>query len=651
MRSGIDVAHLKPSVRPQDDLFRHVNGGWLDTVEIPADRSIFGTFHQLRDDAEGQLRSLVEEAAAGDGPTGSEVRKVGDLYSSFMAQDAVDALGATPIAAQFDAVDAVTDLADLTRTFGELASGGVGGPFGFWVNADARASDTYILYLSQGGLSLPDESYYREESFAAVREGFLAHVARMLELAGRPDAEGTAARIMALETRVAGHHWDRVSNRDATRTYTKLARPDLEALSPGLDWTAWAAPLGMPESALKEVVVRQPDFLSALCDLLRSVPLQDWKDWLAWQVVHAAAPLLSTPFVEENFDFYGRTLTGAPELRERWKRGVALVESALGEALGKLYVQRHFSPAAKTRMIELVDNLVEAYRRSITDLDWMSAATRERALTKLDRFTPKIAYPDSWRDYTALAIDPADLVGNARRAETYELQRMFGKLGTPVDRDEWFMTPQTVNAYYNPLMNEIVFPAAILQPPFFDAEADQAANYGAIGAIIGHEIGHGFDDQGSKYDGSGNLNDWWTDADRAEFEKRTARLIAQYDALEPLQTPGQHVNGALTVGENIGDLGGLSIAYYAYRIALGDQPGPVLDGFTGDQRFFVAWAQGWRTKARDAEVLRRLALDPHSPDEFRCNAVVRNLDVFHETFAVTPGDGLWLDKHERVRIW
>jgi putative endopeptidase len=661
MRSGIDTDLFSPSIRPQDDLFRHVNGRWIAETEIPQDRSNYGTFYQLRDAAEIQLRQIVEDSAAaalaGNAPEGSEARKVGDLYGSFMDEDTVNRLGTEPIAAQLAVVDAVTDRDGLVRALGTLERAGVGGLFGWYVNGDAKASDQYIVYLSQSGLSLPDESYYREDTFAEFRTAFVPHVERMLDLAGvgtahgLPGAAHAAERIMALETLLATSHWDRVSNRDADKTYTKLDRAGLQALIPQFDLAAWIDALGVPASAFDEVVVRQPSYLTGLGQALEDVPLEDWKIWLTWQVVHSAAPLLSQPFVAENFDFYGRTLTGTPVQRERWKRGVSIVEGALGEALGKLYVERHFPPDAKARMVELVQHLIEAYRQSITGLDWMSQETRARALDKLEAFTPKIAYPDTWRDYSGLQIVPGDLVGNMRRAGEFELAREMDKLGKPVDRTEWFMTPQTINAYYNPLLNEIVFPAAILQPPFFDVAADDAANYGAIGAIIGHEIGHGFDDQGSKYDGQGNLHDWWTDSDRAEFEKRTRALIEQYDKLEPAQTPGHHVNGALTVGENIGDLGGLSIAYQAYRIALEGAEPPVIDGLTGWERFFIAWAQGWRSKARDTEIIRRLALDPHSPDEFRCNAVVRNMDAFHDAFALSADDELWLAEDQRVRIW
>jgi putative endopeptidase len=651
VRSGIDTSQLMPSVRPQDDLFRHVNGGWLDSASIPEDMAVYGTFHRLRDEAEAQLRAIVDEAAASDAEPGTPARKVGDLYASFMDAARAEELGAAPIADDLALAASVTDVPSLTQVLGQFAKGGIGGPFGFWVNGDAKQSDRTIIYLTQGGLSLPDESYYREETFAEIRAAFIEHVERMLTLAGVPTPADCAERIMALETRLAASHWDRVSNRDANKTYNKTDRAALDSLAPGFDWASWLEALEAPEGAFDSVVVRQPSYFGGFAAALQEVPIGDWVAWLQWRVVRSAASLLSEAFVNENFSFYGRTLTGAPQLRERWKRGVAMVEGTLGEALGQLYVERHFSPTAKARMVELVANLVEAYRRSIGELEWMGEQTRARALEKLDKFTPKIGYPDTWRDYSALEISRDDLIGNARRAEAFELARDFAKLSEPVDRSEWFMSPQTVNAYYNPLLNEIVFPAAILQPPFFDVDADDAANYGAIGAIIGHEIGHGFDDQGSKYDGEGNLNDWWTDDDRTEFDQRTQQLIAQYNVLEPRQTPGHRVNGELTVGENIGDLGGLSIGYTAYLISLDGQEPPRLDGLTGAQRFFFAWAQGWRTKARDTEVIRRLTVDPHSPDEFRCNAVVRNLDAFHDAFQVQPGDELWLDPGQRVRIW
>jgi len=640
MRSGIAREAMDLDVRPQDDLFGYANGTWIARTEIPEDRARHGTFNLLADAAELQLREIVE----------SDEGKVGDLYAGFMDEAEVDALGATPLTDDLAAIDAVRTSADLLRLLGSLQRQGVGGPFMPFVDTDARQSDRYIVYLEQGGLGLPDESYYRDDRFAEIRDAYVAHVEAMLALLGVPDAAGAAARVMALETMLASSHWDNVSTRDAVKSYTKLTRAELEKRTPGVDWAEWLEGLQGTEEVLAEVVARQPSYLEAMSAALTEVDVVDWKDWLRWHLVHSFAPYLSADLVAENFAFYGRTLTGAEQLRERWKRGVALVERALGEEAGRLYVERHFPPEAKERMLQLVDNLVEAYRRDIAQLDWMTDATRRRALEKLEAFTPKIGYPDTWRDYSALEIRRDDLVGNVRRASAFETDRQLRKLGGPVDRTEWFMTPQTVNAYYNPGMNEIVFPAAILQPPFFDLEADDAVNYGAIGSVIGHEIGHGFDDQGSRYDGAGNLVDWWTAEDRTAFDAKAQALIEQYAAFEPRALPGHRVNGELTVGENIGDLGGVTIAYAAYRIATGEEEPPVLDGLTGPQRFFIGWARVWQMKVRLPEMSRLLAIDPHSPPEFRAN-VVRNLQEFYDAFDVSEGDGLWLPEPERVRIW
>jgi putative endopeptidase len=473
----------------------------------------------------------------------------------------------------------------------------------------------------------------------------------MFGLAGEPEPADAARRLLALETAIAKGHWTTVDSRDALKTYNKRSREQLDELAPGIDWAGWLEGLGASEAAFTEVIVRQPDAIETAGRLLTELPLADWRVWLVFHHVRAAAPFLSSRFVDANFAFYGTRLSGIPELRERWKRGVDVVEAGLGEAVGRLYVARHFPPEHKAHMQRLVGWLIEAYRVDIEALDWMSPETRQRALDKLDRFTPKIGYPDRWRDYSALEITRDDLLGNVRRAAAFETDRNLGKIGEPIDRAEWHMTPQTVNAYYNPGMNEIVFPAAILRWPFFDPEADDAVNFGGIGAVIGHEIGHGFDDQGSRYDGDGNLRDWWTDADRAGFDARAKALIAQYDAFVPADLPpGNHVNGALTVGENIGDLGGITIAHKAYRLSLEGGEAPEIDGLTGSQRVFLGWAQVWRMVVRQAEQIRRLAIDPHSPPEFRAN-VVRNLEEFHQAFGVADGDGMWVPEEARVRIW
>ncbi|WP_280435401.1 M13 family metallopeptidase [Nocardia carnea] len=659
--SGIDLTHLDPAVRVQDDLFTHVNGAWLAGYEIPADRAVDGAFRTLYDRAELDVQEIIRNAA---GEPGSDARKIADLYASFMDTETVEAAGLTPVAEELRALANTTDRGEFAALIGRLQRTGVSGAVAVYVDTDDKNSQRYLVNATQSGIGLPDESYYRSDEYAEVRQSYIAHIDRMFALAAADsavadllDAESAGTRVFELERELAAGHWDVVRRRDAELGYNLTTFTALAEQNPEFDWGAWADGLAAGVSGegsllLSELVVRQPDYLRTFAQAWASVPLEEWRLWAQWRVLRARAPYLTEALVEENFGFYGRTLTGAQENRERWKRGVSLVQDLLGEAVGKLYVAQHFPPEAKAAMVRLVENLREAYRRNITELDWMTPATRKAALAKLDKFTPKIGYPDRWRDYSAVTVDPADLVGNYRRGYAAEHDRDLNKLGGPVDRDEWFMTPQTVNAYYNPGMNEIVFPAAILQPPFFDMNADDAANYGGIGAVIGHEIGHGFDDQGAKYDGDGNMVDWWSDADRAEFGKRTRALIDQYDVLSPADLPDEHtVNGEFTIGENIGDLGGLSIALQAYRISLNGQEPPVIDGLTGLQRVFFGWAQVWRTKTRPEEAVRRLAVDPHSPPEFRCNAVVRNIDAFHEAFEVKPEDALYLAPDERVKIW
>ncbi len=659
IRSGIDLSYVDSSVRPQDDLFGHVNGRWLDEYEIPADRATDGAFRTLADRAEEQVRDIITEAAAKNAPVGTDEQRssgstdaarIGDLYASFMDTDTVARVGVAPLLAELATIAEAPDRETLAVVLGRLQRTGIGGGTGVYVDTDSKDSTRYLLHMSQSGLGLPDESYYREASHAEILAAYPGHIARMLTLVyGEGPHAQTAERIVALETKLAAAHWDVVKRRDADLTYNLRAFTELATEAPGFDWSGWVGALG---AAPDEVVVRQPDYLTAFAALWASEPLEDWKQWLSWRVISSRASLLTDDLIAENFAFYGKTLSGTEAIRDRWKRGVGLVESLMGDAVGKLYVERHFPPEAKSRMDELVANLRKAYRVSITNLPWMTPETRERALEKLDKFTPKIGYPARWRDYSALTIDRADLYGNYQRGYALEYDRDLAKLGGPVDHDEWFMTPQTVNAYYNPGMNEIVFPAAILQPPFFDADADDAANYGGIGAVIGHEIGHGFDDQGAKYDGDGNLVNWWTDADRTEFGHRTAALIEQYESFTPRNLDSSHhVNGAFTVGENIGDLGGLSIALLAYELSLNGKEAPVIDGLTGVQRVLFGWAQVWRTKSRDAEAIRRLATDPHSPPEFRCNGVIRNLDAFYEAFEVDDDDALYLEPAQRVRIW
>lgn len=665
--SGIDLTHLDPAVRVQDDLFTHVNGAWLAGYEIPADRAVDGAFRTLYDRAELDVQEIIRTAT---GEPGTDARKIADLYASFMDTEAIESAGLSPVADELAALARITDRGEFAALLGRLQRTGVSGAVAVYVDTDDKNSQRYLVHATQSGIGLPDESYYRSDEYAQVRQSYIAHIDRMFALAAADphvagllggDSAGSGdsvgARVFEVERKLAAGHWDVVRRRDAELSYNLTTFAELAERHPEFDWAAWVGGLAEGVSAsgpelLAELVVRQPDYLRTFAEVWESEPLEEWLLWARWRVLRARAAYLTDALVEESFDFYGRTLTGAEENRERWKRGVSLVQDLLGEAVGKLYVAEHFPPEAKAAMVRLVENLREAYRRNISELEWMSPETRRAALAKLEKFSPKIGYPDRWRDYSAVSVDPGDPVGNYRRGFAAEHDRDLNKLGGPVDRDEWFMTPQTVNAYYNPGMNEIVFPAAILQPPFFDLQADDAANYGGIGAVIGHEIGHGFDDQGAKYDGDGNMVDWWSDADRTEFGKRSRALIDQYDRLSPADLPDEHtVNGEFTIGENIGDLGGLSIAVQAYKISLDGQQPPVIDGLTGLQRVFFGWAQVWRSKVRPEEAVRRLAVDPHSPPEFRCNAVVRNIDAFHEAFELTPEDALYLAPGERVRIW
>ena len=645
-REGMD-----PDIRPQDDLFGHVNGRWLVEAEIPSDRSSWGSFVHLADIAEEQVRVIIEDLAAGDDAARHEDgRKIGNLYASYMDTETIDHRGLRPVQPLLDAVASLRDVRDLAAFLGEFERIGGHGLFGSYVSTDSRNSDRYLFHLVQGGLGLPDKSYYTDDKFAEVRDKYVGYLTALLTLGGQADAAGAAATVLAIDTRMAAGHWERSETRDVQKTYNLLTRADLVELCPSFDWDAYVTNLGGNDRTIAEVCVRQPSYFAHLSTVLDEVPIEDWKQWLLSHVLRSSAPYLTDDFVETNFDFYGRTLNGTPELRARWKRGVALVEGAIGEAVGKEYVARHFPPSSKTQMEELVANLLAAYRQSISQLDWMSEETKQRAYDKLALFRPKIGYPDEFRDYSLLEVSPDDLIGNVAAAAAFETDRELRKIGSPVDRDEWFMLPQTVNAYYNPGNNEICFPAAVLQPPFFSPDAEPAENYGGIGSVIGHEIGHGFDDQGAQYDGEGNLNDWWTPDDKAAFELKSKALIEQYDGFEPRALPGEHVNGALTVGENIGDLGGITIGLKAYLISLDGEEAPVVDGRTGTQRVFLNFANVWRSKRRKELMLQLITVDPHSPDEFRAN-IVRNLDEFVEAFDVQPGDGLWLDPEDRVRIW
>jgi putative endopeptidase len=646
---AVDFSTFDPDVRVQDDLFRHVNGRWLHDAEIPPDKPLTGAFMNLRDQAEAAVRDII--TTLDGGTPGSDAAKIADLYASFMDEEAIEAAGATPLASLFTEIDAVVDPEDLARLLGRFARRGVAGLVGVDTESDPGDPNRYVMFAGQGGIGLPDEAYYRLDQHAEIRSEYRDHVVRAFALAGLDDADDQAKLVMDLETDIAATHWDKVKTRDIRLMYNLRNLADFSATAAGLHWREFMAGAEIDESAMSELVAMQPSFFAEVSALLTQERLPAWRAWARWRVINSLAPYLSRAFVDENFRFYGTVLSGTPQLRERWKRGVALVEGSLGEAVGRIYVDRHFSPEAKERMDALVANLIEAYRRSITDLDWMTEETKQEALDKLSKFRPHIGFPSKWRDYGKLAIERDDLIGNLMRVSGFELDRSLSKIGQPIDREEWLMTPQTVNAYYHPLKNEIVFPAAILQPPFFNEAADDAVNYGGIGAVIGHEIGHGFDDQGSTCDGNGALRDWWTEKDREAFEQRTAALVAQYDVLEPEQTPGHRVNGSLTIGENIGDLGGLSIAYQAFQIAQDGASADRIDGYTPEQRLFLSWGAVWQAKIRTEMLLQRMATDPHAPAEFRCNQIVRNLGEFYAAFEVTESDALWLDEDQRVKIW
>ena len=649
---ALELDHFDAKVRPQDDLYRFVNGGWLATAEIPEDKPLTGAFMELRDQAEIAVRDIITELGENHDELNraEDKARIANLYASFMDTEAIEAGGSEPLHQPLADIAAISSIDDLVEHSSAMIRQGLTSIVGVGVDADPGDPNNYALFVGQSGLGLPDEEYYRTEEYADIRDAYVAHIERTLALGGVEDPAEQARAVMSLETQIAACHWDKVETRDMRKMYNPTPLADY-----GADTVPLAKILAGAGITIEDLVVvdTQPSYLTDVAALLVEDQLPSWRAWARWHTISGMSPMLSSAFVDERFGFYGTTLSGTPKLKERWKRGVSLVESVLGEAVGKVYVERHFPPEAKQQMDELVVNLIEAYRLSIIDLEWMSEDTKAEALNKLTKFTPKIGFPDVWRDYSALDIRPGDLQGNVERATAFELDYEFAKIGKPVLAHEWFMTPQTVNAYYHPLRNEIVFPAAICQPPFFNVAADEAINYGGIGAVIGHEIGHGFDDQGSTCDGDGRLRDWWTDADRSAFEERTNKLVEQYNELEPEQTPGQHVNGELTIGENIGDLGGLSIAFKAWQLAVADTEAATtdIDGYTPAQRLFLGWAAVWQQKSRTETVRQRLATDPHSPPEFRCNQILKNLDEFVHAFKVEPEDDLWLDPEERVTIW
>lgn len=648
-RSGILVENMNPDVRPGEDFFAYVNGKWVADTEIPADKSSYSVFSSLNDEAQEHVRAIIETSAGGDFETGSDEQKVGDLYKSFMDWDTRNAKGIEPLQPELDRIEQLSSYDDLAVYFASAVMRGLDAPFGVTQFADLKDPKRYGIYMFQSGLGLPDREYYfnTDDKSVELRDKYIAHIEKMFALAGFDSPSESAQTIMALETRLAEANMKKEDTRDWATNYNKVAIADLPGIMPAFNWDGYLAEFDAPQ--VKEIIVIMTDYQKALDGIIRDTDLDTWKTYLRWSALNATAGRLNEALDQQNFEFYGKALSGREEQLPMWRRGVRTVNGNLGEVVGKVYVKRHFPPEAKERMLDLVGNLIRAYEASIKELEWMSDETRVQALDKLSRFTPKIGYPDVWRDYTALDIRADDLYGNLERAALAETKRQIERQGGPVDRSEWGMTPQTVNAYYSPPLNEIVFPAAILQPPFFDLEADDAVNYGAIGAVIGHEIGHGFDDKGSTFDGNGVLRNWWTDEDRAEFEKRTAQLVDQYDAYAPFDD--LHVNGEFTLGENIGDLGGISIGLLAYQMSLDGKEPPVIDGFTGVQRVFIGYGQVWRNKYRDEALRLQIGTDPHSPAMYRANGAVRNVPEFYEAFEVAESDALYLPPEERVKIW
>jgi endothelin-converting enzyme/putative endopeptidase len=648
--SGIDQSGFNESVRPQDDFFDYVNGTWVDNTEMPADRARWGTFDALREQSNKDIRALVEEISAAENvQNGTPAQKIRDFYNSYMDVETATKLGAEAIQSELTDISDAKSLDDIYRLFGALDVYGVNSPVGSFVFSDAKDPDTNVIYLGQSGLTMPDRDYYLkdDEQFVKGRQLYLHFVADIFTQAGIEDGAERAKRLLALETRLAEVQWTKEENRDPVKSYNPMTLAEMKEMAPMTNWDIRFEAAGIPSR--EKYIVSQPSFFEAADDIIADTDVDLWKDYLTFQTLSSFAPVMGDDYFKLWFGFYREGLSGVSEPRPQWKRAVNSVNGNMGELLGQLYVDRHFQPEAKARMDTMIKNLIKAYEKSITGLEWMSEETKQQALVKLSKFSPKIGYTDNWRDYSKMDITAGDLVGNIKSAAEFEHNRNLNKLDSPVDKNEWFMTPQTVNAYYNPVWNEIVFPASILQPPFFNVNADDAVNYGGIGAVIGHEIGHGFDDSGRKFDGDGNLTDWWTEEDTTRFDVRKNALAAQYDGYVVID--GLTINGQFTSGENIGDLGGLSIAYLAYKLSLEGKEAPVIDGWTGDQRFFLGWAQVWRSKARDEEAKRLLTIDPHSPPKFRANGAAVNVPEFYAAFDVKEGDGMYLAPEERVKIW
>ena len=648
--SGINKSNMDLTVRPQDNFYRYVNGGWLKSTEIPSDKTAVGSFYDLRDDADDAVRLIIEELAATENlVSGSDEQKVADLFRSYMNSDARNTAGITPIQTILNDINQLKNKDQLARFFGQYQSAGVGSPLAFYISVDAKDSTRYASHIWQSGLGLPDRDYYFNEAerYADLRADYLIHIEKMFTLAGIANAQATAQTIIDIETKLAGFHWTKVQTRDSEKRYNKFNVAKLSDLTRAFNWTAYLEALNVADQS--DIIINQPDFIKGFGEVFANSSLADWQRYLTFHTLSSFASYLTTELDDEDFEFYSKQLNGREEQRPQWKRGVAVVNNNLGEIIGKVYVSRHFQPEAKIRMSQLVENLRNAYGQSIDELDWMTDDTKKAAHVKLAGFTPKIGYPDKWQDYSELEISATDLVGNIIRSGQVAHQKEVAKLGGPIQKWAWGMTPQTVNAYYNPTVNEIVFPAAILQPPFFNMQADDAVNYGGIGAVIGHEMGHGFDDQGSKYDAKGNLRNWWTEKDLAEFAKRSKVLIEQYAAYQVFE--GLHVNGELTLGENIGDLSGVTIAYKAYKASLNGKEAQIIDGLTGDQRFFIGYAQIWRSKIVEKSMRNRVATDPHSPGEFRALGSLSNINEFYSAFNVKAGDAMYIAPEKRVKIW
>lgn len=644
---GVDVQGMDLSVKPGDDFYKFVNGQWDAKTEIPADRSSWGGFAVLRDLSDQRTRAIIEESAKQNAPAGTVAQKVGDFYASFMDEAAIEARGMEPVKPMLAKIDGLTSRDDLARALAENVKLGLGSPVEIGVELDLKDNSKYGVYVGQGGLGMPNRDYYLVDNdrFKATRVKYKTYIAETLKLAGFANAEARAEAIYALEEKIAKGHWTSAESRQIDKLYNPVATAALDKDYAGLGWSTYLQTAGL--AGQPQVIVTQPSAIKAALALVANEPMDVWKDYLRFHTVKAASPMLSKAFVDLNFG-WAQTLSGTPKLKDRWKRGVDLVNGTMGEAVGEIYVARYFPPEAKAKADELVRNLIKAMDARLANLAWMAPETKVKARAKLAAFTPKIGYPSKWRDYSALQVERGDLWGNVMRATEFEYQRQLGKIGKPVDRSEWFMTPQTVNAYANPLMNEIVFPAAILQPPFFDPKADDAVNYGAIGAVIGHEISHHFDDQGRKFDMNGNLSDWWTKEDVARFDALAKRVVDQYGSYEPL--PGKKVNGELTLGENIADLAGVTIAYDAYKMSLKGKKAGKLGGYTPDQRFFLGFGQVWRNKYREPVLLQQLTTDPHTPGHFR-PYVVRNIDAWYSSFGVKPGEKFYLKPEDRAHIW